>query len=669
MGIIVMPLLLLGIWTSGHYLAHAFSSGAPENSCPTMSPLHGASKQATPPPYSITVSSHEIAPSQIVTVTLSGINGTKFEGFLVTARSSDFSVGTMAALTNNTKLICKGEYMTHETNDVKNEVSFSWKAPEDWLEGIVIDFKATVVQERLVFWKDVVQPYPVVIVPTPPGLPIPGPAGGNSSMTRAPDTTTLSPVTTAKIQFPGHLSTDKDCGQQKACFHDCQAKSGQCTYIVTWSSDQDTDQDSLTFTLTYRLTEPHEHWIALGFSKDQEMGDDSVTECIMNNGEVEVKQSYNHGLDNKYLDNKHAALSEMGGSIQNGILSCSFRRKKTYPYDPMVFDLHHDYFLLVAMGESIKGTKMPHTFDVLPPVSGHQINFMDMDDVGGKVPPVAIMVQIHGALMMIGWVMLTSVGVMTAKYGKLMFPKVNPCGANIWLHIHRGCMITVAVMTVIGVVVMFVQCKGYCQIPQLPGKSHWPLHPPLGLLVLILTIINPIMAVFRPAPKAPNRFVFDWSHWGLGVLAWIMASFAILIGLSLERAHAPPEALYVMVAWGIYHVLIIVAMEMLPRPLCRLYSAVAERTLQRGRVYNLERAHQDNLGYAAEDENTTDTPQTPDDLDTRTKDKAAGKELTPEELKVQKLLLMVHYGVLVILTFSLLLLVFLYTPSSASSSL
>ena len=40
-----------------------------------------------------------------------------------------------------------------------------------------------------------------------------------------------------------------------------------------------------------------------------------------------------------------------------------------------------------------------------------------------------------GALMILSWVMLTSIGVMTAKYGKLLFPKVNPCGANIWFQV------------------------------------------------------------------------------------------------------------------------------------------------------------------------------------------------------------------------------------------
>ena len=37
--------------------------------------------------------------------------------------------------------------------------------------------------------------------------------------------------------------------------------------------------------------------------------------------------------------------------------------------------------------------------------------------------------------MIISWLMLTSIGITTAKYGKPMFPKINPCGANLWFQV------------------------------------------------------------------------------------------------------------------------------------------------------------------------------------------------------------------------------------------
>ena len=40
-----------------------------------------------------------------------------------------------------------------------------------------------------------------------------------------------------------------------------------------------------------------------------------------------------------------------------------------------------------------------------------------------------------GILMIISWIMLTSIGITSAKYGKPMFPKISFFGANTWLNV------------------------------------------------------------------------------------------------------------------------------------------------------------------------------------------------------------------------------------------
>ena len=67
-------------------------------------------------------------------------------------------------------------------------------------------------------------------------------------------------------QFPGHLSPDSECGSSKACFHDCEG--GQCTFIISW---RNVDDDYIFMAMSYRVPDSNEHWIAVGFSKDQEM--------------------------------------------------------------------------------------------------------------------------------------------------------------------------------------------------------------------------------------------------------------------------------------------------------------------------------------------------------------------------------------------------------------
>ena len=68
------------------------------------------------------------------------------------------------------------------------------------------------------------------------------------------------------FQVPGHLPVDPQCGKSKACFHDCEGS--QCTFIISWENLND---DDVFMSMVYRVPDSNEHWIALGFSKDQEM--------------------------------------------------------------------------------------------------------------------------------------------------------------------------------------------------------------------------------------------------------------------------------------------------------------------------------------------------------------------------------------------------------------
>ncbi|KAK7508306.1 hypothetical protein BaRGS_00000545, partial [Batillaria attramentaria] len=392
---------------------------------------------------------------------------------------------------------------------------------------------------------------------------------------------------------------DPQCSRTKGCIHDCD--NGPCSYMITW---RDTGDD-LLMTMTFRLPgSGGDHWIAIGFSKDMHMGDDSVTECISKGGEVFVKQSFNDGLSNFYLEDKQAGIKGMRGSVTDGVMRCEFTRQKKYPDDPKVFDLNMDFYLLVATGEAVNGEKLPHTSE--PTESMKVIDLQTYVDVSGKEPKRSAFIYVHGILMIVAWVLFTSIGITTAKYGKPMWPKFKPFGDNIWFHFHRTVMALTAVFTLLGIILMAVECEGYCKLPNdVLGKTYWPLHPPLGIFVLLLTLANPIMAFFRPGPKAANRHVFNWMHWGVGVLAWILASLTMFIGLDLQRTHAPPEAVHVMLVWGVYHILFIVAMEILPRPLARCFEVVVQSTVKRGKVYDLERVRKDNDGYIA-DETSTD---------------------------------------------------------------
>lgn len=77
-------------------------------------------------------------------------------------------------------------------------------------------------------------------------------------------------------------------------------------------------------------------------------------------------------------------------------------------------------------------------------------------------------------------------------------------------------MVTTWSLTMAAFVIIFVQIKGWSGEPN--------PHAILGTITTILCFIQPIGALFRPAPNSKNRPFFNWAHWLGGNLAHLLAS-------------------------------------------------------------------------------------------------------------------------------------------------
>jgi len=71
----------------------AFKSGAPEEACDSMIPDHHSTPQSTQSPYTITLNKSKVKAGDIVEVTLSGSDSTKFKGYLIQARVGNTPIG------------------------------------------------------------------------------------------------------------------------------------------------------------------------------------------------------------------------------------------------------------------------------------------------------------------------------------------------------------------------------------------------------------------------------------------------------------------------------------------------------------------------------------------------------------------------------------------------
>ena len=119
---------------------------------------------------------------------------------------------------------------------------------------------------------------------------------------------------------------------------------------------QYTDQINATdFKITINgLTSAPTAWYAIGFSKDQDMGDDDVAMCIVKTGLGTVEHYRNpNDMDPSQLlssANRSIGFSNLIVVYANGVLTCSFTRQKRMDNVPGYFDLANSYYLLSATG-------------------------------------------------------------------------------------------------------------------------------------------------------------------------------------------------------------------------------------------------------------------------------------------------------------------------------
>jgi len=145
-------------------------------------------------------------------------------------------------------------------------------------------------------------------------------------------------------------TTYDGCGQTKGCFGipaGC-VKDKKCTLLGTYRKDG----TSYTFEVEGRGP----HYLAIGLSDNDKMGEDSVIECSQDgSGFLEAATSWNEVFEedkNKNTrDAKPAAfVTKWEARNIDGLLTCTFTRDATSEHRGKKFDLSQPWHVLVAQG-------------------------------------------------------------------------------------------------------------------------------------------------------------------------------------------------------------------------------------------------------------------------------------------------------------------------------
>ncbi|ELU05912.1 hypothetical protein CAPTEDRAFT_221980 [Capitella teleta] len=333
------------------------------------------------------------------------------------------------------------------------------------------------------------------------------------------------------------------CGTSKGCLTFPVGCTGaKCTKMATWTTGTG---DTIEFELQTR--EDGANWAALGLSKSGGMDDASVLACV-NGVKTEVRQYYNNGYTPTSLGDPNLGLTviETSSTGADGVY-CKFSRALTVNGDPQAFPLDAEYKLIMASGPVDAGVIKYHA-GFAAGVSDAQVNVATSRDWIGGSPDKKILKKAHGSLMIAAWVVTAALGILSARYMKTAWPDSTIADLAVWFQIHRFCMVLTLLMNTIAFVIIFVDVKGWSKIE---GTDNFQkAHPIIGVVISVLTVLNPIMALFRPGPTDSKRPMFNWFHWAVGSAAFVLAMINIYLGMLLPSSNfVSITARYLLIAF------------------------------------------------------------------------------------------------------------------------
>ncbi|KAK3749011.1 hypothetical protein QZH41_008685, partial [Actinostola sp. cb2023] len=290
---------------------------------------------------------------------------------------------------------------------------------------------------------------------------------------------------------PDEKITKTDCRKTKGCYSepsDCKS-SDDCKYLLTYKSDK----QRVTFELSAKTG-----WVAVGFNDKSAMDGTETIICSREaSGErVQISQ-YNIKGYNPPTKNVQGTsrLKDGAGKYINGVVQCKVSRLLT---ESGMVDLSKEIFLIFARGPASKceprgGNLEKHSHKSVT-VKKVDVSSTDALKVSEKN---FLLIRAHAILMSIAWLVFASLGMFIARFMKPVWGDLF--GKKAWFQVHRLLMVSTLVFTVTAVILAFVYAEGWTTVDD--------AHPIIGIIVLVLVVVQPIMAAFRPAPDDDRYFV------------------------------------------------------------------------------------------------------------------------------------------------------------------
>ncbi|KAH9491837.1 hypothetical protein Btru_029871 [Bulinus truncatus] len=477
-----------------------------DDSCSSLTPSHGANSQTSTAPYSITFSPTTFTPGQTVAVTLSA-SGTYFMGFMIQARRADTSLsqellGSFSGNSQQTRPACNGQALVQSSGSTKTSLTFNWVSP-------------------------------------------------SSSVAQA----------AAIVQ-------DSGCGTTKGCFSSCSTSG--CRFLVSWQ----TSGTSVTYTLRAVQESTSGVYMALGFSGDSEMGGDSVMGCAYENNVFGKYVGFNVGKSSQpYADNQ---IQLTVSTFTNGVLTCQLTRPINGSGNR--YDLRQPWTLLFVGG--VGSVNNGQAF-----ITNHFGNYFISDSSTSAASYKTLTSENSDNNGLVKVHVLGGCEYPTCEYSTCEYPTCEYSTCEYPTCEYSTCeyptceystceyptceyptceyptceyptcessMVLVLCVTAAAFIIIFVKEKEWSELEG--EESYLQGHPIMGVIVMILTILNPLMALFRPHPARPN------------VPSLTGRTFiTIFFGVKLQSADTPDYAVKILGAYVAWQIFVYILLELITR--------------------------------------------------------------------------------------------------------
>ena len=169
--------------------------------------------------------------------------------------------------------------------------------------------------------------------------------------------------------------------------------------------------------------------------------------------------------------------------------------------------------------------------------------------------------QAHAMTMVVAWMVFGSTGILFARYGRSL-----RCGARrqllgkaVWFQIHRLLLSITPLLTLLDFLLILVRRGGQWTNPQTSDVRAF-MHSVFGGIIVCCCILQIWLALYRCHPQSRFRYIFDWSHRLVGLLALFLffpTMFLIVIMLSNLR----PNLLATFSGWTVWTAIVIIILE------------------------------------------------------------------------------------------------------------